>query len=346
MHLSLCAANMLAALITITAGAQDYERMWAIFKQGFSKEYQGSAEERRRFEIFRANVDLIEETNAQNLTYTLGINQFADMVPEEMPFINGALEGTTTSALCSGSSYLGRHTRDGSALPVSVDWTEKGVVTEIIDQGKCGSCWAISATGAVEGAAAIATGKLVGLSPQQIMDCSRPNNTYGSCTGGRMFKAFEWDKSNDLCTSASYPYKAADSPCLQSSCSVGLPKGQVLGCKDVKPFSAPDLKSAVAQQPVSVAVSSILPGFQLYKGGILSGICAGGGLDHGILLVGYGIDSTGGEYWKVKNSWGASWGEAGYGRFAVGGICWSTGVVGILSQPLYPVVGATSIVQV
>merc|ERR1711862_19989 len=96
------------------------------------------------------------------------------------------------------------------------------------------------------------------------------------------------------------------------------------------------LKSAVAKQPVSVAVQSTLPGFQLYRGGVLSGICSGGGLDHGILVVGYGVDTSAGAYWKVKNSWGSSWGEEGYGRFAEGGICWSTGICGLLSQPLYP----------
>merc|ERR550532_3998564 len=124
------------------------------------------------------------------------------------------------------------------------------------------------------------------------MDCSRDTSSFGSCTGGRMYQAMEWDKNNSLCTWDSYPYLAADNKCQQDSCTEGLPAGQVLGCKDVKPFSAPDLKAAVAQQPVSVAVSSTLPGFQLYKSGVLTGVCAGGGLDHGIMVVGYGTDPS------------------------------------------------------
>merc|ERR1712000_19435 len=102
-----------------------------------------------------------------------------------------------------------------------------------------------------------------------------------------MYKAFEWDKTHDLCTLESYPYVASDHACSES-CTVGLPSGHVQGCKDVKPFSLQDLKSAVAHQVVTVAVSSSLPGFQSYRGGVLSGICVGGGLDHGIVVVGYG----------------------------------------------------------
>lgn len=318
------------------------EMTFAEFKFTFGKVYNGANEEARRESIFNANLKYIEEINAKNLTYTLGVNQFADMEPAEIA--TGLAPAPPPGALCGSGAYLGQHTWDGSELPDTVDWSQKGVVSPVIDQGHCGSCWSMSATGSVESAAAIALGKFVALSPQQLMDCSRPNNTFGSCTGGRMYEGFEWDKTNDLCTAESYPYLAADHACSQSSCTVGLPSGHVQGCKDVKPFSAPDLKSAVAQQVVSVAVSSTLPGFQLYKSGVLSGICVGGGLDHGILVVGYGTDPSGVDYWKVKNSWGTVWGESGYGRFAMGGICWSTGIVGLLTQPLIPIVGGTIVI--
>lgn len=316
------------------------------FKFRFGKVYNSESEEVRRELIFGANLKYIEETNAKNLTYTLGVNQLADMKPDEL--VSGVAPAPPPGALCGDGAHLGQYSWDGSDLPDSVDWAAEGVVSEVIDQGRCGSCWAMSATGSVESAAAIAAGKLIALSPQQIMDCSRDTGSFGSCTGGRMYQAFEWDKTNDLCTAESYPYLATDHICSQSSCTVGLPAGHVQGCQDVKPFSAVDLKSAVAQQVVSVAVSSTLPGFQLYKSGVLSGVCVGGGLDHGILVVGYGTDPAGGAYWKVKNSWGTVWGESGYGRFAMGGICWSTGIVGLLSQPLIPIVkaGAASLATV
>lgn len=313
--------------ITLVSAELSFEE----FKSVFGKEYSSFEDEAFRESLFNTNLKYIEETNTKNLTYRLGVNHFADRKPEE---IEVGLAPSHLEALC-GSAHLGPHERR-SVLPESVDWVDKGVVSPIMDQGRCGSCWAISATGAVESAAAIQTNKLIALSPQQIMDCSRPNNDYGSCTGGRMYQAFAWDEGHDLCTATSYPYTGANSPCLQAKCTVGLLKGQVLGCKDVKHFSAPDLKAAVAEQPVSVAVSSILPGFQLYKEGVLTGICAGGGLDHGMLVVGYGTDPSAGDYFKVKNSWGTIWGEAGYGRFGIGGICWQSGEVGILSQPLYP----------
>jgi len=309
------------------------------FKNAFGKIYNGVDEESHRESIFMSNVELIEESNAKNLTYVLGVNQFADMLPSEIA--TGLVPAPPPGALCGDGAHMGQHTWDGSELPDTVDWSVKGVVSAVIDQGHCGSCWAMSATGSVESAAAIAGGEFVALSPQQLMDCSH-DDTFGSCSGGRMYRAFEWDKTHDLCTADSYPYVASDHTCSQDSCQVGLAAGKVHGCKDVKPFSPDDLKSAVAQQVVSVAVSSTLPGFQLYKSGVLSGVCVGGGLDHGILVVGYGTDSTGG-YWKVKNSWGTQWGEAGYGRFAMGGICWSTGVVGLLSQPLIPIVGSATV---
>jgi KDEL-tailed cysteine endopeptidase len=340
MSLSVSTIILSLALMSSARASLHYEHMFAAFKSDFAKSYHDLGDERRRFEIFKASVDFIEATNAKNLTYTLGVNQFADLAPAEVVSLRtGFKGGVTEPPSCGNTSYLGHHTWDGSVLPDSVDWTQKGAVTPVHDQGSCGSCWAFSATEAVEGAAAIATGKLVGLSVQQLMDCSTGG---AGCGGGRMYEAFAWDKTAALCTEASYSYKGVDESCRRS-CTVGLPKGEVHGCKLVKPFSPPDLKSALAQQPVSVAVIANLPGFLHYKAGVLTGICAGagGGLNHGILVVGYGTDSNGGAYWKVKNSWGTKWGESGYGRLGIGGICWATGIVGLLTQPLYPVVGSS-----
>merc|ERR1711862_539147 len=195
----------------------------------------------------------------------------------------------------------------GEALADAVDWTTKGAVTPVKNQGQCGSCWSFSTTGALEGAYEIASGNLVSLSEQQFVDCDKVDS---GCSGGLMDNGFNFAKSNALCTEASYPYKAKGGTCAASSCTVGLAKGAVTGYKDVSADSESAMISAVTQQPVSIAIEADKSVFQLYKSGVLQSTC-GSQLDHGVLLVGYGTED-GKDYWKVKNSWGSSWGDAGY----------------------------------
>eukprot|EP00929_Paragymnodinium_shiwhaense_P020609 TRINITY_DN1367_c0_g1_i7.p2 TRINITY_DN1367_c0_g1~~TRINITY_DN1367_c0_g1_i7.p2 ORF type:complete len:267 (-),score=82.28 TRINITY_DN1367_c0_g1_i7:296-1063(-) len=238
------------------------------------------------------------------------------------------------SAPFGGATYLGRHVRAANeTLPDSIDWVAKGAVTDVKNQGQCGSCWAFSSTGSLEGANFLASGKLVSLSEQQFVDCA--GGTYGNqgCNGGLMDNAFKYAEADAICTEDSYAYKAVGGSCQASSCTNGLQKGAVSGYKDVQADSKEDLMSAVAQQPVSIAIEADLPVFQLYKSGVLSGMC-GAKLDHGVLVVGYGTDSQGGDYWKVKNSWGTSFGEDGYVRLKRGK--GGSGECGILSQPSYP----------
>merc|ERR1711953_1529031 len=162
------------------------------------------------------------------------------------------------------------------------------------NQGQCGSCWAFSTTGGTEGQWAIATGNLQSLSEQQLVDCSKANS---GCNGGLMDSAF------------SYPYTARDGSC-KSSFTTAIPQGDVTGYTDVRSESG--LLDAVATVgPISVAIEADQSFFQYYSSGVLTGSC-GTNLDHGVLAVGYGSES-GTDYWKVKNSWGASWGMNGYG---------------------------------
>jgi len=312
----------------------NYADMWAQFKTDFGKDYKlgsvkGDDEEQKRFDIFKSNVDIIYKVNAQKLSYTLGVNQFADLTQEE--FAAQYMGFKKPEKVWEDLPYLGKHKFSGKKPADSVDWTTKGAVTPVKNQGQCGSCWSFSTTGALEGAWKIATGQLTSLSEQQFVDCDHVDQ---GCNGGLMDNAFKFAETNAICTESSYPYKGKKSTCEASSCTVGIAKGDVSGFHDVE-SSEEALMEALSQQPVSIAIEADKAAFQLYKGGVLQGAC-GSDLDHGVLAVGYGTDDVNNSlnYWKVKNSWGPTWGESGYIRLLRGK--GGPGECGLLKQPSYP----------
>merc|ERR1712194_814419 len=252
------------------------------------------------------NYDFIVKTNAHNLSYKLGVNLFTDLTGDE---VAASYTGLKPKSTWADLPHLGTMQYSGKALADSVDWTTKGAVTPVKNQGQCGSCWSFSTTGALEGAWQIAGNTLTSLSEQQFVDCDKVDQ---GCNGGLMDNAFQFAEKNAICTEGSYPYKGVDGTCQASSCTVGIPKGDVTGYKDVAKDDMQALMEAVTQQPVSIAIEADKSAFQSYQSGVLSSTC-GTSLDHGVLLVGYGSDN-GQDYWKVKNSWGTTYGENGYVR--------------------------------
>jgi len=259
-----------------------------------------------KFAAFKSNMDFVETWNKGGHSHQVELNKFADLTNAEYQRI-----------------YLGTHIDVGEnfvptpfpapgPLAVDVDWRTKGYVTGVKDQGQCGSCWSFSATGSSEGAHYKTTGTLVSLSEQNLMDCS---GSYGNagCDGGLMDYAFEYIINNKgIDSEASYPYKAAKESCRYS---VANSVATLKSYKNVAKGSETALQTAVQSiGPISVAIDASKSSFQLYKSGVYyEATCSSTRLDHGVLVVGYGTDDASGrDYWIVKNSWGASWGAAGY----------------------------------
>ncbi|XP_010540378.1 PREDICTED: probable cysteine protease RD21B [Tarenaya hassleriana] len=291
------------------------------------KFYNALGEKDRRFEIFKENLRFIDEHNAKNLSYRLGLTRFADLTNEEYRSMYlGAKPHKRT--LRTSDRY---QPRVSDALPDSVDWRKEGAVSDVKDQGSCGSCWAFSAIGAVEGINKIVTGDLISLSEQELVDCDTSYNE--GCNGGLMDYAFDFIINNGgIDTEDDYPYKGTDGRCDQNRKNAKVVT--IDSYEDVPVNDEKALKKAVANQPVSVAIEAGGRAFQLYDSGVFDGIC-GTELDHGVVAVGYGTEN-GKDYWIVRNSWGKNWGESGYLRMARN-IEASTGKCGIAMEASYPI---------
>ncbi|KAF6215879.1 hypothetical protein GE061_000214 [Apolygus lucorum] len=324
-HTEMYTVLVFASLIGCCLAASISLSEWEAYKSLYGKIYEDPEEDAMRKMTYEMNLEKFEAHNARHQqgleSYTLGVNHLSDWSNSELQLLNGFRH---SEELEWGTQI---HQPSGLSLPASIDWREKNVVTSVKQQGQCGSCWAFSATGAVESTYAIKTGKLVNLSEQQLVDCDLYDL---GCTSGDPQLALAYLSQNGQEPLSDYPYDAKQGVCefKPSDVSVKISSYTRIPRGDEKA-----LQDAIATVgPVSVAMDArLLSG---YTGGIFDPpICLQDSLDHAVLVVGYGTTESGEDYYMMKNSWGPNWGDHGYFKMRRN----ANNLCGIANHAYYPV---------
>jgi len=282
----------------------EYQDAFTSWMHDFSVSYDAD-EFQTRYSIFQANMDFVQTFNARG-GHQVGLNRFAALSNAEFRavYLPGLTRPSTRDV--SVPEFSGEGMRVSRAT--SVDWRTSGAVTPIKDQGQCGSCWTFGSAGAIESTYKISTGTLVSLSEQNLLDCVTDSD---GCSGGSPYYAFQYVVNNGgIDTEVGYPYTGTQATCAYSSTNKGA---------DITAFSSVTateaaLQAAVTNQPCVVAIDAGLESFQLYASGIYNDsacLSDANDLDHAVVVVGFGTNSSG-DYWIIKNSWGTTWGVAGY----------------------------------
>uniref|UniRef100_A0A3Q1IRV0 Cathepsin 12 n=1 Tax=Anabas testudineus TaxID=64144 RepID=A0A3Q1IRV0_ANATE len=306
---------------------------WEIWKSSYGVIYD-ELDDKQRKAIWEDNKRIIEDNNQRFFMgmrpFSMAMNKYGDLTRQEYQLLQGSR--INAQFVKRGKTVSAKRLRVNAAKVDAsvVDYRQMGYVTEVKDQGFCGSCWAFSTTGAIEGQIFKNTGELISLSEQNLVDCSRSYGTFG-CSGAWMANAYDYVINNGLQSSSSYPYTSVDTqPCYYDN------RLAVAHIKDYRFIPKGDeqaLADAVATiGPITVGIDANHASFMFYSSGIYEeSNCNPNNLSHAVLLVGYGSEG-GQDYWIIKNSWGSSWGEGGYMRMVRDG----SNTCGIASYALYP----------
>eukprot|EP01023_Acetabularia_acetabulum_P060125 TRINITY_DN7226_c0_g1_i3.p1 TRINITY_DN7226_c0_g1~~TRINITY_DN7226_c0_g1_i3.p1 ORF type:complete len:438 (-),score=77.44 TRINITY_DN7226_c0_g1_i3:447-1760(-) len=308
--------------------ATDPSTAFQHWQSHFKRNY-ASDEYDQRFEIFKSTAEFISAHNQQEgVSYKLALNEFADLTPEEFKSKHLGYSATQSpQTLVQPTPFTYSQVKD---IPSQIDWREKKCVTNVKNQGSCGSCWAFSTTGSVEGVNCVYSGELVSLSEQELVDCDSFDS---GCGGGLMDDAYQYIIDNKgIDTELDYGYWGIGTFCNRRK-EHDRHVVTINGYSNVPAENETAIAVSVAQHPVSVAVC-VDGSFQYYSSGVLDSKCCSA-LDHGVLIVGYVDEGPEAPYWIVKNSWGESWGEEGYLKMRkdVGG----KGQCGIALNASYPI---------
>nr|BAF98585.1 CM0216.510.nc [Lotus japonicus] len=301
------------------------------FKRRFGKVYVSEEEHGYRFNVFKSNMHRARRHQLLDPSAVHGVTRFSDLTPMEFRHSVLGLRGVGLPSDADSAPILRTDN-----LPKDFDWREHGAVTPVKNQGSCGACWSFSATGALEGAHFLSTGKLVSLSEQQLVDCDHEcdpeeaGSCDSGCKGGLMNSAFEYILNNGgVMREEDYPYSGtAGGTCKfdQTKIAASVANFSVVS-RDEDQIAA----NLVKNGPLAVAINAVY--MQTYVGGVSCPYVCSKKLNHGVLLVGYGSESYAPirmkqkPYWIIKNSWGENWGENGYYK-----ICRGRNVCGVDSM--------------
>jgi cathepsin F len=288
----------------------------------FNKVYKSIDEFNAKFEVFKKNYVLVKQlktlqASSNHTSFEYGVTPFMDLTPEEFQatYLNLNVNHLKKLKFLNPNKVL---TAKGNETPAAWDWREHGAVTPIKNQGFCGSCWAFSSTGNLEGQYFLSTGKLQAFSEQQLVDCDKVDQ---GCNGGLMEDAFRYLNTSGIMAEEDYKYTGSDDSCKFNQTLV---RAQVTGHRFANSQNETDIAQMLYENgPLAVAINA--NPLQFYFWGVFdpwfNWVCDPESLNHGVLLVGYGNNGSK-DYWIVKNSWGSWWGESGYFRLVRGrGAC-------------------------
>jgi len=334
------------------------------YKVRFRKTYSSQQEEDTRFNAFQASMERVEKLNAGkgSASVVYGATIFSDMTPDEFRKSHGYSPRGEKKVVSPFSgdcpackmfpeahtALFGGNNINKNELGVyadDFDWTTKGAVTPVKDQGQCGSCWSFGTTGDMEGVNFLSTGVLPNLSEQQLVSCDTKEDE--GCNGGLQEDAFDYVISaGGLVGESTYPYKSGNGrsgKCKLSKDWKQQIKGTIGSWKQVSKSRKGESNIApimTAEGPVTIGIDASQ--MQDYISGVdVPQTCNVRDVDHAVLIVGYGKDSAHPKkpfYWKIKNSWGTSWGESGYYRIEA-----NVGACGLESDVVHSSMNTTAL---
>ncbi|XP_015786312.1 cathepsin L1 [Tetranychus urticae] len=323
----------LSPIQSIELSENELDSYWTTYKVRHGKNYTFSADDYFRKYAFGMNLNkILKHNTVADLglrNFKLSLNRYADKTTGEMVKQRTGLSSTSLKSaqlkLFKPRLTDANVTSDKGS---SFDWRSHGIVNPPVDQGECGSCWAFATTSTIEGQWALKTGQLVNASAQQLIDCSWSNGNEG-CGGGNMLGAYTYLADEPFVDATDYPYLTKDYVCLDQQIKLKYGKIRTIGF--VTPLDETELALAVKEiGPIAVAIDGSSPYLTFYWEGIYDDDTCTNQVNHAVTLVGFGTDSNGIDYWIVKNSWGADWGDNGYFKMRRG-----VNMCGVAEMPMY-----------